>query len=136
MKNYVFHDPDWQTKNLDDLAKSMVEHIAKSMRMSPNGLSIRYYRSLIEHVAAQLPADTNRLTIAHVHCPCEFSVLHHLRANDLVFLWLIESMAKQHSALQEALLTQALSVRAADNGTSLRVEFAWDPSRHALHDAV
>lgn len=124
-------------EDLDGLEEFLTNQLAAELRLSPNGLVVRYPLWLINHVHLQLPgAKKLRLTVMGVAGRSDDSVVHLLSNNETVLLWLIEAMIERHPAFARAIRDHQLVVLSHDNTHHLRVEFHWDPSQLVLHESI
>lgn len=124
-------------QGLDGLEAALTTELSRELRLSPDSLTIRYPLWLINHLYHALPEELrHRVTMVSLTGHFQQSVLMRLNRNDTVLLWLIETMARQYPAFAQALHSGQLNVLSKDNTRLLTVEFRWDPSRFALHDAV
>lgn len=119
--------------SFNDLEQQLTDQLAAEIRLSPDGLAMRYPVALYKLLASHLPA---RYTLVNIMGATDMSTLLHLRERESVTLWLIEAMANRHLAFENALGLKLIHVNVKDNSHLIRVEICWDSGQVALHDAL
>lgn len=124
-------------QGLNELETLLTSELSQEIRLSPDGLTIRYPLWLINHLYHVLPDELrHRVTMIDLAGAAHQSAMRHLSRNNTVLLWLIEAMAKRYPGFRRALYERLLIILSRDNTRHLTVEFRWDPSRLSLHDDI